>query len=220
MGARTDAARAEVVASRQLLLDEVVRLEAAGRSAIDIPAKVRRSPGKTVALAAGTAFVAVGGPKKTFRAVRRAILGPKADLPKSMLPEQIDKALRSLGDDGDRVRGLIEREFVDYLEKNKPVRDARDLRGTISELGGNLLRPATSEAGKRLAKELFKPEGGSFNEVMDRIQARRDARKSEGEGDSGGAASTSGSAAAGQGPGRPSSRWVRRPAGRGSPRPQ
>ena len=180
MGARTDAARAEVVASRQLLLDEAVRLEAAGRSAIDIPAKIRRSPGKTAALAAGTAFIALGGPKKTYRAVRRAVLGPRADLPKSMLPEQIDKALRSLGDDGDRVRGLLEREFVDYLEKNKPVREARDLRGTISELGGNLLRPATAKAGKRLAEELFRPEGGSFNQVMDRIQARRDARKSEG----------------------------------------
>ena len=179
MGARTDEARAEVVASRQLLLDEVARLEAAGRSAIDIPAKIRRSPAKVAALAAGAAFVVLGGPKRTIGAIRRAVRGPKADLPKSMLPEQIDKALHSLGDDGNRVRGLLEREFVDYLEKNKPVREARDLRGTISELGGNLLRPATSEAGKRLAKELFKPEGGSFNQVMDRIQARRDARKSE-----------------------------------------
>ena len=179
MGARTDAARAEVVASRQQLLVEVGRLEAAGRSAIDIPAKIRRAPGKTAALVAGTAFFVLGGPKKTYRAVRRAVLGPKADLPKSMLPGQIDKALRSLGDDGDRVRGLLEREFVDYLEKNKPARDARDLRGTISELGGNLLRPATAEVGKRLAKELFKPEGGSFNAVMDRIQAKRHARKSE-----------------------------------------
>ena len=182
MGARTDEARAEVVASRQLLLDEVARLEAAGRSAIDIPAKIRRSPAKVAALAAGTAFIVLGGPKKAYRAVRRALLGPKPDLPKSMLPEQIDKALRSLGDDGDRVRGLLEREFVDYLEKNKPVREARDLRGTISELGGNLLRPATARAGKKLAEELFKPEGGSFNEVMDRIQARRDERKAEGAG--------------------------------------
>jgi hypothetical protein len=164
------------------LLDEVGRLEAAGRSAIDIPAKIRRSPAKVAALAAGAAFVVLGGPKRTFRAIRRAVLGPKADLPKSMLPEQIDKALHSLGDDGNRVRGLLEREFVDYLEKNKPVREARDLRGTVSELGGNLLRPATAEAGKRLAKELFKPEGGSFNQVMDRIQARRDARKSENAG--------------------------------------
>ena len=179
MGARTDAARAEVVARRQLLLVEVDRLEAAGRSAIDIPAKIRRAPGKTVALVAGTAFLVLGGPKRSFRAARRAIFGPTADLPKSMLPEQIDKALRSLGDDGDRVRGVLEREFVDYLDKNKGAREARDLPGTIAELGGNVLRPATSEAGKRLAKELFKPEGGSFHEVMDRIQTRRSAREAD-----------------------------------------
>jgi hypothetical protein len=179
VGARTDAARAEVVARRQLLLVEVDRLEAAGRAAIDIPAKIRRAPGKTVALAAGTAFLVLGGPKRSFRAARRAIFGPTADLPKSMLPEQIDKALRSLGDDGDRVRGVLEREFVDYLDKNKGARDARDLPGTIAELGGNVLRPAASEAGKRLAKELFKPEGGSFREVMDRIQTRRSAREAD-----------------------------------------
>jgi hypothetical protein len=176
VGARTDAARAEVVARRQLLLVEVERLEASGRAAIDIPAKIRRAPGKTLALAAGTAFMVLGGPKRTYRAVRRAVLGPKADLPKSMLPGQIDKALHALGDDGNRVRGLLEREFADYLETNKPVREARDLRGTVSELGGNILRPVTAQAGKRLARELFKPEGGGFNNVMDRIQARRDAR--------------------------------------------
>jgi hypothetical protein len=204
VGARTDAARAEVVARRQLLLDEVVRLEAAGRSAIDIPAKVRRSPGKMVALAAGTAFFVLGGPRKTVNAVRRAVLGPKADLPKSMLPEQVDKALRALGDDGDRIRGLLEREFVGYLEKNKPDRDARDLRGTVSELGGNVLRPVTAAAGKRLAKELFKPEGGSFGQVMDRIQARRSARASV---DASGSASASPISETGAA----KSRWERRP---------
>ncbi len=178
MGASTAAARAEVVARRQALLDETTRLEAAGRSAIDIKAKVKKSPGKTAALAAGTAFLALGGPKRTYRAARRAIFGPQAELPKSMLPQQIDKALRSLGSDGDRVRGVIEREFLDYLEKNKPVRDARDLRGTVSELGGSLLRPVSVEAGKRLAAELFKPEEPGFSEVMDRIKNRREARKS------------------------------------------
>jgi hypothetical protein len=189
VAARTDAARQEVVARRQLLLDEVVRLEAAGRSAIDIPAKIRRAPAKTALLAAGTVFMVAGGPKKAINRVRRAMFGSAAELPKSMLPEQIDKALRTLGDDGDRVRGAIEREFVDYLEKNKPVRDSRDLRGTIAELGGSLLRPATAEAGKRLAAELFRPDGGSFNAVMDRIARRREARNSGASGDA-----TSGSA--------------------------
>ena len=214
MGARTDAARAEVVARRQLLLVEVAGLEAAGRSAIDIPAKIRRAPGKTVALAAGAAFVLLGGPKRTYRGIRRAIFGPAANLPKSMLPEQIDKALRTLGDDGDRVRGVVEREFVDYLEKNKQVRESRDMRGTVSELGGNILRPVTAEAGKRLAKELFKPDSGRFGEVMNRIQARRGARTP-------GAASgpSADSAAPASPPAR--SRWERRSTpGRKGARPQ
>jgi hypothetical protein len=176
VGARTDAARAEVVARRQVLVDEVVRLEAAGRSAVDIPAKIKRAPGKTAALAAGTAFVVLGGPKRTYRAVRRAILGPRADLPKSMLPKEIERALRALGDDGDRVRGVIEREFAAYLDESRPRREARDLRGTVSELGGNILRPVTSEAGKRLARELFNPEDGSFATAMSRIRERREAR--------------------------------------------
>ena len=179
MGARTDAARAEVVARRQLLLDEVIGLEAAGRSAFDIPAKIRRAPAKTAALVAGTAFVVLGGPRRTYRAVRRAILGPKADLPKSMLPKQIDKALRSLGDDGEQVRGLLEREFGAYLEESRPEREARNLKGTISELGGNILRPVTAQAGKRLAKELFSPEAGGFAAATERIRARREAHKAE-----------------------------------------
>ena len=179
MGARTDAARAEVVARRQLLLEEVVGLEAAGRSAIDIPAKIRRAPARTAAIAAGTAFVVLGGPMRTYRAVRRRIFGPSADLPKSMLPRQIDKALHSLGNDGDQVRGLLEREFGAYLEKSRPEREARSLKGTISELGGNVLRPVTAEAGKRLAKELFSPDSGGFAAATARIRARREARKAD-----------------------------------------
>ena len=183
MGPRTAAARAEAVASRQLLLDEVVRLEAAARSAVDIPAKIRRSPGKIAALAVSTAFIALGGPKRTYHAIRRAVLGPKADLPKSMLPKQIDKALGSLGDDGDLVRGLLEREFAAYLDKSRSQREARDLKGTLSELGGNVLRPVTAEAGKRLAKELFRPDGSSFTAATERIRSRRAARGASGGSD-------------------------------------
>jgi len=179
VGARTDAARAEVVARRQLLLDEVIGLEAAGRAAVDIPAKIRRAPAKTAALAAGAAFVALGGPGRAFRAMRRRVFGPTADLPKSMLPKQIDKALRSLGDDGEQVRGLLEREFGAYLDKSRPEREARNLKGTMSELGGNVLRPVTAEAGKRLARELFSPDSGGFASARERIRARREARKTE-----------------------------------------
>jgi hypothetical protein len=33
-------------------------------------------------------------------------------MPKAMLPEEIERTLRSLGDDGDRVRGALERDFA------------------------------------------------------------------------------------------------------------
>jgi hypothetical protein len=91
VGAETDAARAEVLASRAALLDEVQRLEASARAAVDIPAKVRRAPARTAGLAAGTAFVVLGGPQRLYRRARRAILGPKADMPKSLLPKDVEK---------------------------------------------------------------------------------------------------------------------------------
>jgi hypothetical protein len=179
VGARTDAARAEVVARRQILLDEVVGLEAAARSAVDIPAKVRRAPAKTAALAAGTAFIALRGPRRLYRGLRRVVLGPKANLPTSMLPKEIDRAVRALGDDGEAVRGTLEREFAAYVAKNRQERERRDLKGTVALLGGNILRPVTAEAGKRLARELFRPEGGSFARMTERIRARREARQAD-----------------------------------------
>ena len=105
MGARTDAARAEVVARRQLLLDEVVGLEAAGRPAVDIPGQDPPCAGQDGGARRRDRVPRPGRAQADLPAMRRAVLGPKADLPKSMLPKQIDKALRSLGDDGEQVRG-------------------------------------------------------------------------------------------------------------------
>ena len=104
MGARTDAARADVVAARQDLDSELVVLEASARAAVDIPAKVRRNPVKTVGIAAGTGFVVLGGPRRLYRRAKRAVLGPPDPMPKSLLPEEIEKELRKLGSDGERVR--------------------------------------------------------------------------------------------------------------------
>ena len=137
MGADTDAARAEVVASRAALLEEVQRLESSARAAIDIPAKIRRAPAKTAGLAAGTAFLALGGPQRLFRRARRAVRGPEADLPKSLLPKDIEKVVQKLGTDGDRVRGTLEREFVRYLDERSKVRrqsDASELLTSVALL--------------------------------------------------------------------------------------
>ncbi|HEY6058276.1 MAG TPA: hypothetical protein VIV06_09595 [Candidatus Limnocylindrales bacterium] len=175
MGAPTDAARAEAVASRAALAEEVVRLEAAGRAAIDIPAKIRRAPAQTAGLAAGTAFLLLGGPGRLLRRLRIAIGGPDAVLPKSMLPKEVEKTLKTLGRDGDRVRGTIEREFAAYLESTRKEREGRDLAGTVSTLLGNVLKPATRRAGRQLAEQLFQPDGGSFDHAIRLIRERRGA---------------------------------------------
>ena len=175
MGARTDAARAQVLAAREDLEDEVIRLEAAGRSAVDVPAKVRRNPVKTAGVAAGAAFFVLGGPGRLFRRVKRAVVGPQKELPKSILPEEVDKALRRMGEDGEKIRGTLEREFARYLEEHKEERDNRNLGAVAAVLLANIAKPLTAQAGRRLAQQLFSPEGGTFTEAVQRIRARREA---------------------------------------------
>jgi hypothetical protein len=125
VAAETDAARDRVLAARAALGDELDALEASARAAVDIPAKVRRSPAKAAAVAGGAGFLVLGGPGRLFRRARRAVFGPTAGLPKRMLPDEIEKTLRQLGDDGDKVRGALERDFAEYAKQaareNPPV---------------------------------------------------------------------------------------------------
>jgi hypothetical protein len=172
VGAETDAARAEVLASRAALLDEVQRLEASARAAVDIPGKVRRAPAKTAGLAAGTAFVVLGGPQRLFRRARRAVLGPQADYPKSLLPKDIEKTVRKLGSDGDKVRGTLEREFAHCLDERAKVRRDSDAGALATQIAGNVLKPLSSRVGKQLAERLFAPDSPGFEEAMAKVRAR------------------------------------------------
>lgn len=188
MGAPTDAARPEVVAARDEVLaarrgleDEVVRLEASARAAVDIPARLRREPAKVLGAAGGAAFLLLGGPKRLFRRARRAVFGPDADLPKSMLPDEVEKTLRKMGSDGDRVRGTLEREFAKYLDATAPERRDRDLVGVASGLLANLLKPASVRAGRQFAERLFDPDGPSFAEGLRKARARMDRTTADAE---------------------------------------
>lgn len=177
MGAQTDAARAGVVAARAQLETEAERLEAAARSAVDIPAKIRREPIKTVGLAAGVAFLVVGGPRRLFRRAKRAIVGPEADRPKSMLPEEVDKELRKLGSDGERVRATLEREFAKYLDAHRAEREKRDLGAVAALILASVAKPITAQAVKRMSEQLLNPESTSFREAVEKVRARREAGK-------------------------------------------
>ena len=175
MGAQTDAARARVVAAREELREEVDRLEGSARAAVDIPAKLRREPVKTAGVAAAAAFLLAGGPKRVLRGLKRAVMGPEADLPKSMLPDEVEKELRKLGSDGERVRAILERDFAKYLAEHSEERKQRDLGGVAALMLATAVKPITDRAAKRLAAQLFDPDSVGFREAVDRIRARREA---------------------------------------------
>jgi hypothetical protein len=177
VGTQAEAARADVVAARAELEAELVRTEAAARAAVDIPAKVRREPVKTAGLAAGLAFLVAGGPKRLFRRAKRAVVGPDADRPKSMLPEEVDKELRKLGSDGERVRATLEREFTKYLDEHREEREKRDLGAVAALMLANIAKPITTQAVKRMAEQLLNPESTSFKEAVEKVRARRVAGK-------------------------------------------
>lgn len=173
MGTRTDAARAEVLAARDGLGEELVRLEASGRAAIDIPARIRREPVKVAGSAVGAAFLLLGGPRRLVRGIRKAVRGPEAELPKSMLPREVDKAVRSLGPDGEKVRGTLEREFAEYLEAKAPARKERDLGAAAGGIVANLLKPVSIRLGRQLAERMLDPDGPSFADGIRRARARQ-----------------------------------------------
>jgi hypothetical protein len=180
VGEGTSPARPSVVAAREALLaargsldEELLRLEASGRAAVDIKAKVKRNPVKAAGLAAGAGFVVVGGPQRLFRRAKRAVMGPEEPLPKSMLPKDIEKQLKKLGTDGDRVRGTIEREFARYLDDKAEERKSRDLTGVIAALLLSAGKPFVTRYGKQVAERLVSPDGAGYREQLEKLRAAR-----------------------------------------------
>jgi hypothetical protein len=169
----TDAARDRVLAARGSLGEELEVLEASARAAVDIPAKIKRSPVKAAAVAGGAAFLVLGGPKRVFRAGRRAVTGEPDPLPPSMLPKEIDKALRSLGDDGKKVRGALERDFAAYAQQRQ-----KDRSGLRTLIVLTVARPLLSAAAKSAAARLFSTDDEGFQtrlaQIRERVQRRSD----------------------------------------------
>ncbi len=181
------AARAEARASRTALDDELERLEAAARAAVDIRAKIRRNPVRTAGAAAGAGFLLLGGPAKVLRGARNAIFGKPDPLPKSMLPKEIEKTLKKLGPDGARVRGTIEREFAAYLKEKAPERKDRDLAGVTAAMLALVGKPVAQRVGRQLAEQVLSPDRPGFEAQLDKVRARRAREASGGDGPEGAA---------------------------------
>jgi hypothetical protein len=162
----TDAARDRVLAARDVLGDELDALEASARAAVDIPAKIRRSPARAAAIAGSAGFVVLGGPKRLFGAVRRAVRGPTAALPKRMLPDEIEKTLGKLGDDGDKVRGALERNFAAY------AREAEKDRGIAPLLSTAVAKPLLTRGARAAAEWLFRTDDEGFQARLTEVRDR------------------------------------------------
>jgi hypothetical protein len=173
VGTRTDAALAQVVAARADLGEQVDRLEAAGRAAVDVPAKVRSNPAKAAGIAAGGAFLAVGGPKRLFRRARRAITGKEEELPSELLPKDVEKALRKIGTDGSKVRGTLERDFAKYLDQRAKDRKKEGVTAAITAVALSAIRPVAIRSGRQIAERMLDPNGPKFAEQLEKIRARR-----------------------------------------------
>lgn len=144
-------------------------METATREAVDIPARIRRAPAKSAAVAGGAAFVVLGGPRRIVRRLRRAVGGEPAPLPSEMLPKEIDKAIRSLGSDGEKVRGALERSFANYLAKNGKYTD-RSVRGATEEAIATAIRTAGRGIGLQVVKRALTGESTEVGSAFDQMR--------------------------------------------------
>jgi hypothetical protein len=166
-----DAARDRVLAARAELAEQLEVLEASGRAAVDIPARVRRSPAKAAAIVGGAGFLALKGPQRAFRAARQAVTGKPPPMPKRMLPDEIEKTLRKLGDDGEKVRGALERDFADYAKKAE-----KDRKGVLSVMLLAAARPLLARGAKAAGEYLLSPDAEGFSKRLAQVRSRAEDR--------------------------------------------
>lgn len=177
MAAETDAARDRVLAARAALGEELEVLEASARAAVDVPARIRRSPVKAAAIAGGAGFLILRGPQRVFRRAKRAVTGPPEPFPASLLPDQVERTLRELGGDGAAVRGALERDFAAYARQK-----SRDRARVRTLLLLTVARPLLA-AGTRVATNwLLRADGEGFQARLAQIR-ERSARLSANDGD-------------------------------------
>jgi hypothetical protein len=162
-----DAARDRVLAARSELAEQIELLEASARAAVDIPAKIRRSPAKAAALVGGVGFLALKGPQRLFRFARTKVRGEPEPLPSRMLPEEVEKTLRKLGSDGEKVRGALERDFAEYAKKS-----AKDRQAIGSVLLLALGRPLASRAARAIGDMIFSPNPEDFSTRLAQVRER------------------------------------------------
>jgi hypothetical protein len=166
MAESTTEARREVEDARKALATEFDELGAATRSALDIPAKIRRNPVKTAGIAGGAAFLAVGGPKRLIRAAERRFFPTRRDRLESVLPKDVARAVDRMGGNAETVRANLERDFMHYLEKRHPE-EAPNARRSLWRTYDILVGALGGRAAMELAKRLFEAPADRKRDTID-----------------------------------------------------
>ena len=167
MAAEQDAARDRVLAARSEFDASIGDLGASARYAVDIPAQVRRSPAKAAAIVGGVVFLVLRGPQRLWRAFRRHVLRRNAPLPKRLLPKEIEKAIDRMGDDGDKVRGTIERDFADYVKQRQ-----RERRAIPTVILLSAARPIIGAAARRAMEYLTAPPSAGYGSRLEEVRSK------------------------------------------------
>jgi hypothetical protein len=79
----------------------------------------------------------------------------------------VEKTLRSLGEDGEQVRGVLERDFALYVKKAEKGRLRLRTILTVA-----VARPLVLAVSKRAVSALLAPEAGDFSARLAEVRAR------------------------------------------------
>jgi hypothetical protein len=162
---------ADLQAAREGLEDSLDELTGATQSALDIPAKIRRNPVKTVALLGGTGFLVAGGPRRVARFVARRVLPqPRPDPYAGLLPADIEKVLKDSGVAKDpEVRRALNRDFADYLKQNGEYEAEASPASTLWRTFDRVAGPLGTAGARIMVQRLMEAEQ---TRATDRTDAR------------------------------------------------
>jgi hypothetical protein len=151
-------ARKQVRAAQAGFQDDMDTLSDATRSAMDIPAKVRKNPVKTAALAGGAGFLLLGGPRRVAGAVISRVAPKRKRRPyEGLLPRDIERVLRDTGAaDMPGVRDALERDFAEYLKRKGKAEDQRpNAADSLWRTYDAVVGPLGTVAARTLVERLF-----------------------------------------------------------------
>jgi hypothetical protein len=154
-------ARKQLLVARGTLEEDLDGLSEATRSALDIPAKVRRHPVKSVALAGGAGFLLLGGPRRIIRATVSRVFPAKRDPYDGLLPDEVERILKRSGAyDEPGVREALEADFADYLRRKGRQAPPPNATTSLWRTYDALLGPLGTVGARLLVERLFAAERG------------------------------------------------------------